>query len=73
MMSEWRDIETAPKDGTVIRLFDYAGRVHAGRWDVRDLAYPWFVLCEQHVTNAMPADYFAGWQPLHTPPQTDRR
>lgn len=78
---QWQPIETAPKDGTVIRLLDYRGDVYAGFWipgvpkKRRPEGYdkfPWGTLdtgvddCLQGSPND---GSFTHWMPLPEPPK----
>ena len=68
----WRDIESAPRDGTVILLHVPGDRTAwAGRWVKDDPQFPWFVLCDQHKTNGLSTDVPTKWQPLPAPPETE--
>jgi len=52
---QWQPIETAPKDGTCVLLFDGA-TVTAGIYDANGEKYPWFVLDERD------SEFTNGWQ-----------
>jgi len=41
--AEWRPIESAPKDGTVI-LLEHGGSVYPGRWHYDGTKWPWKVM-----------------------------
>jgi hypothetical protein len=70
--TEWRDIATAPKDGTIIHIAD-ARDVHAAFWDAdRDAKFPWRFMDndEESAMNAW-MDGKHGpthWLPLPPPP-----
>lgn len=72
-MSEWRPIDTSPKDGTPVFLaLEYGGTHYryVGRW-MKDLA----VWGRDEVTSALfPAhmqEWFTHWMPLPAPPKQD--
>ena len=71
-MSDWRPIETAPKDGTILLLTD--GRdVVAGLWDAADPKYRWCFLDSPPALNGMPDNRHGPthWTPLPDPPTGD--
>ena len=64
---QWQPIETAPKDGTVIILFD-GKSVWAGRW-IGHSYYPW-VAIDNHIygPRGLKAKDVTHWMPLPPPP-----
>jgi hypothetical protein len=77
VMSEWQDISTAPKDGSIILATD-GKAVFAAYWNLaakafgRDKGFPWAFLDETNGVNGAVDDYFIGWQPLPAPWQPDQ-
>lgn len=72
----WRDIATAPKDGTRILLARRGGKVVAGRWDedrYRQKPRPFWTDDEERIwgRDALRRDTPSGWMPLPTPPPAD--
>lgn len=67
MMSDWQPIETAPKDGTVIILYNRRGIVAAGAWLNID-GFPWEFFDGTTETNGWGAVSVTHWQPLPEPP-----
>ena len=66
MVSEWQDIETAPKDGTEIIGHDAAtGVSHVTCW-----RYGWEDP-DNHYYSEAPPFVPTHWTPLPTPPETD--
>lgn len=56
---EWRDIETAPKDGSFILLATPKGRIADGFWSLVYGVWSWpYVMVEP-----------THWMPLPTPPK----
>lgn len=74
-MSEWQDISTAPKDGTVILVYANQGRMHNGihaarpHWSGRTGAYghDWAHANYQDLGDHV-SGYVTHWQPLPPPP-----
>jgi len=69
-MSDWQPIETAPKDGTNILLFNRAGNVAAGLWLSGALGTGWF-LRGGNRPDTFFNEHFGPthWQPLPEPPK----
>ena len=77
-MSEWQNIETAPKDGTVILLYresflDWA-RIVTGEWDTDKYASkpkPRWTHHRENLTGAIEGRRYqpTKWQPLPEPPK----
>lgn len=58
MTIEWKPIEDAPRDGTVILLRLYNGplvshTVRAGAWNTQDMEFPWVFLDDGGELNGM--------------------
>ena len=80
-MMQWRDIETAPKDGSKLLLLvfpkegyrdDYDGCLHIGFWGSELMHEPCF-WCDWNDANDENPHYFAmihptHWMPLPDPP-----
>jgi hypothetical protein len=62
-MSEWRPIETAPKDGTRVLIFDGAWMTVC-QWRDDDWAVSW-----NHENLCQGGTYVLRWMPLPAPPQ----
>jgi hypothetical protein len=78
-MSEWRDIETAPKDGTAILLGNRGG-AWIGRWrPVYQSGYrpsnPWgsLMLNHDHIHMGEKYEQPTAWMPLPPPPTEGRQ
>lgn len=70
-MSEWRDISTVPKDGTVILLYSigaYLGLPFPGKWLASDFHpdRPWISMLktQDRLYEHVPTH----WMPLPSPP-----
>jgi hypothetical protein len=77
-MSDWRPIETAPKDGTEILVRTIEPHRELGQQPWRVKWAPWrapddlqWVNAERHSTAYSP--YFLEWQPLPEPPHDQPR
>ena len=82
-MSEWRDISTAPKDGTIIFLSD-GRQPHVGYWGIGhpyahkfgvDATYPWAFLDGTGDCNAWMSEPRFGptyWMPFDLPPPPEK-
>jgi hypothetical protein len=75
-MNDWRTIDSAPKDGTRILLFDN-GYIAIGRWsdDARfgneKYGPGWQIFeCEMDEWYAIATDTATHWMPLPSPPRT---
>ena len=66
-MSEWQPIETAPKDGTKIIVFDHYDGVVIARWRMRwpESGYEWIEATGEEYENYRPTH----WMPLPEPPK----
>ena len=72
-MTEWQDIDTAPKDGTVILLYAKPD-VYAAMWcerGDRGGKFPWVILeLNQHmITNRLLPHAATHWMPLPDKPK----
>lgn len=66
-MSEWQPIETAPKDGTEIDVWDKWGfRIPCVRWEVT------FLWWAQDDGPCVTDDELSHWMPLPAPPLTTK-
>ena len=77
-MGEWQQIETAPRDGTVIQISDnrYSGYpAFAAYFDATEEIYPWRFLNPLDLDGIGEMedgeDGPTHWQPLAIPPQED--
>jgi hypothetical protein len=79
-MAEWRDIETAPKDGEPILLSD--GHMTVQGWWLDD-SYPWYFVDQIEHEDRGPQGCwielnqgkettFTHWQPLPAPPEPSK-
>lgn len=59
----WRQMSTAPRDGTVILLRDLDLRVRAGAWTGED-GFPWMVFYGPSDVDSHPENTFAEWRAL---------
>ena len=66
-MSKWQPIETAPKDGTWILLYDEQDVIEVGWWESFDCPGGGAMIgwCVDRVTHP------THWMPLPEPPETD--
>jgi hypothetical protein len=63
MASEWQNIETAPKDGTSILVYD-AATEFGQRWDIAWMAGGWRSIRGGLINTP------THWMPLQSPPVT---
>jgi hypothetical protein len=72
---QWQPIETAPRDGTVILVYQNRKEIetiYPARWlEDFDGRYTWQVLCAIHGDNFLPDSYITRWMPLPEPPKGD--
>jgi len=61
--NQWQPIETAPKDGTFILLYDKNVGVHQGRWIGSPFSMGWRQCSNFGMYDA------THWMPLPPPPQ----
>ncbi len=70
----WKQIETAPRDGTVIILTDgfcvYAGCYGSGNDTCN--GFMWAIMEDNWETNAWSDTSPTHWMPLPEPPETDQ-
>tara|TARA_R110000868_G_C10948448_1_gene767609 strand:- start:345 stop:701 length:357 start_codon:yes stop_codon:yes gene_type:complete len=69
--SEWQPIETAPKDGTLVLLFEgiYGGCINTGYWGKHYIMDKKEVWCSNGcVENYQTFDKPSFWMPLPKPP-----
>lgn len=79
-MSEWQPIETAPKDGTWMLVYEpseYPPSVHVVRWGTREWTmgarqYAWVTMALGPNPDTYDADDATHWMPLPNPPHLDR-
>lgn len=70
-MNGWQTIETAPRDGTAILVFNDDGRIYQAEWDGR-----WrFAAADQHGCGCCSGidDRPTHWMPLPEPPKDEVR
>ena len=74
-MSEWRDIATAPKDGTQILVFIPGLRRVLAAWWLGDVdpEYPWQFIDHEFDLNGAPEGTPTQWQPFPDPPEASTR
>lgn len=73
-MKSWRKIETAPKDGTSILVYNKDGHIYEAKWDTR-LGIWRFAVAEQHGCGCCGgnAEFPTHWMPLPEPPSRGER
>jgi hypothetical protein len=70
MSDQWRNIETAPRDGTEFLGYHLSTDGYTGDWFVliegtSDLDWPW-----QSYEGSHPFEFLTHWMPLPAPPET---
>ena len=68
-MREWQDIDSAPKDGTLIFIREARGRIQVAKWCSFGYCDPgWFVqLTQVYSDDRYPTMNVTHWMPLPPP------
>lgn len=70
-MAKWQPIETAPKDGTLILIYEKGGRIQVAKWLLDGPGYCWCVQLTQVLSgDTYPTTDVTHWMPLPEPPMT---
>lgn len=70
-MAEWRDIESAPRDGTNFLTWTPRYGVRVGRAVHRRDHDDWLSHVDQYGGSSKGGERATHWQPLPSPPETD--
>lgn len=68
-MSAWQPIESAPKDGTRVLIYQ-GGHVYIAWWDEKDWTGVWVIFDCDDSFYSLTADHPTHWLPLPDPPET---
>jgi len=70
VMSMWKPIETAPKDGTACLIYTEMGEMYLAYWDVWPMVSGWVIGYDQTPDNRIRPTH---WMPLPKPPTTQQK
>ena len=73
-MTEWKTIDSAPRDGTVIQVWHKVLKCPISVF-YKDGGFPWqgerLNWCERSYRTTWPESAFTHWMPLPTPPTSE--